>query len=105
MLLFILKNAIISIILIILLHYIYDYFKTNLTTPKVKDLVNKPQIQYDEIIKTIKESKDINHNELIEKEEKNKSNMKNELKKFMDELNETNDIPLSMSTDELYQSF
>ena len=70
MLLFILKNAIISIILIILLHYIYDYFKTNLTTPKVKDLVNKPQIQYDEIIKTIKESKDINHNELIEKEEK-----------------------------------
>ena len=105
MLLFILKNAIISIILIILLHYIYDYFKTNLTTPKVKDLVNKPQIQYDEIIKTIKESKDINNNEIIEKEKKNKSNMKNELKKFMDELNETNDIPLSMSTDELYQSF
>ena len=105
MLLFILKNAIISIILIILLHYIYDYFKTNLTTPKVKDLVNKPQIQYDEIIKTIKESKYINNNEIIEKEKKNKSNMKNELKKFMDELNETNDIPLSMSTDELYQSF
>ena len=41
----------------------------------------------------------------MKRKKKNKSNMKNELKKFMDELNETNDIPLSMSTDELYQSF
>ena len=70
MLLFILKNAIISIILIILLHYIYDYFKTNLTTPKVKDLVNKPQIQYDEIIKKKKERKEKKKNEIIEKEKK-----------------------------------
>ena len=105
MLLFILKNAIISIILIFLLHYIFDYFKTNLTTPKVKDLVNKPQIQYEEIIKTIKENKDANNIEMIEKKKEHKSNMKNELRKYMDELNETESIPLSMSNDDLYQSF
>lgn len=56
MLLFIIKNIIISVVLILLIHYIYDYFKTNLTIPKVKDLVNKPQVQYNEILKSIKEN-------------------------------------------------
>ena len=105
MLLFILKNAIISIIIIVLLHYIYDYFKTNLTTPKVKDLVNKPQMQYEEIIETIKENKSIDIKEKEEKKLEETSNMKNELKKYMNELNESESIPLSMTNDQLYQSF
>jgi len=105
MLLFILKNAIISIILIFLLHYIYDYFKTNLTTPKVKDLVNKPQIQYEEIIESIKENNNINKKEMKEKKDLQKLSMKNELKKYMDELNTSENIPISISDDTMYESF
>ena len=91
MLLFILKNAIISVILIFLLHYIYDYFKTNLTTPKVKDLVNKPQVQYEEIMSCIKESKNVVKMDKNKKREKEKTNMKDELKKFMEDLNNEDD--------------
>ena len=92
-------------ILIFLLHYIYDYFKTNLTTPKVKDLVNKPQMQYEEIIETIKENKKIEKKEILEKKKEDQNSMKNELKKYMNELNETDTIPISMTNDQIYQSF
>ena len=39
MLFWIIQNIIISIILIMSIHYTYLYFKTNLTVPKTKDLV------------------------------------------------------------------
>ena len=39
MFLWILQQTIISIILIVSLHYIYLFFKDNLTVPKTKDLV------------------------------------------------------------------
>ena len=54
MLLFILKWAIISFILIVLIHYLYSFFKSTLTIPKVRDLVNKPTERYNEMIDTIK---------------------------------------------------
>ena len=38
----IIKWAIISLILIILVHYLFNFFKENLTIPKTKDLVTKP---------------------------------------------------------------
>ena len=38
----IIQNIIISIILIMSIHYTYLYFKTNLTVPKTKDLVKNP---------------------------------------------------------------
>ena len=105
MLLFILKNAIISIILIFLLHYIYDYFKTNLTTPKVKDLVNKPQMQYKEIIESIKENNSINKKETEQKKEIQKISMKNELKQYMNDLNTHDDTPVSAPVETMYESF
>ena len=57
MLFSIIKNIIISVVIIFLIHYIYDYLKNTLTIPKIKDLVNKPDIQYNEIINSIKETK------------------------------------------------
>ena len=75
MLFLIIKQTIISIILIMVMHYIYDYFKNNLTIPKVKDLVNKPKEQYREIYESIK----INTKREIN--DKNEDNMKSELKK------------------------
>tara|TARA_B100001989_G_C24215876_1_gene305431 strand:+ start:205 stop:513 length:309 start_codon:yes stop_codon:yes gene_type:complete len=102
MLLSILKNAIISVILIFLLHYIYDYFKTNLTIPKVKDLVNKPQFQYNEIINSINESKKNINIENKKEKEKKSSNMKDELKKYMETLNDDDDIPNGLSNTNLF---
>ena len=34
---------VISLVIIILVHYLFVFFKTNLTVPKIKDLVNRPE--------------------------------------------------------------
>ena len=60
---------------------------------------------HEEIIETIKENKSIDIKEKEEKKLEETSNMKNELKKYMNELNESESIPLSMTNDQLYQSF
>ena len=49
----------ISLILIILIHYLYNFFKDILTIPKTKDLVNSSQ--YQEIIDIIKNKDYINN--------------------------------------------
>ena len=53
----ILQYFIISFILILLIHYLYNFFKTNLTIPKVKDLIHKPKERYDEMYESIKYNK------------------------------------------------
>lgn len=58
MLFWIIQQTIISIILIISVHYIYIFFKNNLTIPKTKDLVNKPTEQYKQIYNSIKTNKE-----------------------------------------------
>ena len=49
MLLWIVQQIIISVVLIVTVHYIYIFFKNNLTVPKTKDLVKKPTEQYKKI--------------------------------------------------------
>ena len=49
MLLFIIQQVILSLILIIMVHYIYVFLKDNLTQPKIKDLVNQPKAKYDQL--------------------------------------------------------
>ena len=48
------KITIVSIILIFLVHHLLVFFKTNLTTPKIKDLVYAPAQKYDAIFNSIK---------------------------------------------------
>lgn len=69
--------TIISIIFIVSIHYVYIFFKENLTTPKIKDLVNKPAEQYNNIYKD------------LEKEKKNNTSvdMKGELQNYLKSLN------------------
>ena len=54
MLPWIIQMSTVSLVLIILVHYLFTFFKTNLTIPKVKDLVNKPQQQYEALFDTMK---------------------------------------------------
>lgn len=88
MLLFILKWAIISFILIVLIHYLYSFFKSTLTIPKVRDLVNKPTERYNEMIDTIKYNDSVKYND---KNNVNKQdNMQDELSNFLQDLKKNN---------------
>tara|TARA_B100000963_G_scaffold278699_1_gene247124 strand:+ start:20354 stop:20662 length:309 start_codon:yes stop_codon:yes gene_type:complete len=78
MLLWILQQIIISVVLIVTVHYIYIFFKNNLTVPKTKDLVKKPTEQYQKI-----------YNSINKANQENKS-MKNDLKNFIQGLNKKN---------------
>ena len=91
----IIQMSIISLILIILVHYLFTFFMTNLTIPKVKDLVNKPQQQYETLYNTMKEQPILKQkgnenmkNENMTNENMTNENMKNELKNYLKELSD-----------------
>ena len=48
-------TIIISVITIFIMHFLYEYFKKNLTTPKIKDLILKPKKEYENIYKIIQD--------------------------------------------------
>ena len=94
----IIKVAVVSFLFIFLLHYLYSFFKTTLTSPKIKDLVNKPLRKYDSIYDSlensqcyIEDSESVNiRNALLSNSTSTqnpvKQNMKDELKKYLSEL-------------------
>jgi hypothetical protein len=53
MLSWIIQISLISIILIFLVHHLIGFFKTTLTVPKIKDLVNSPSQKYQHMFDTI----------------------------------------------------
>jgi hypothetical protein len=76
---------------------LYSFFKTTLTVPKIKDLVNRPAGAYKEIYETIEKVKSNEREKLKENNEnninsvsnnviKNEDNMKDELKSFLNSL-------------------
>ncbi len=102
MLFWTIKITIISIIFIFLVHYLINFFKSVLTVPKIKDLVNSPNKKYESMYNTIKnyernKNSEINTNEgscnvveedytlidLLPPTNENKPTMKNELKNFL----------------------
>ncbi len=88
----IIQWAIISLILIILIHYLYRFFKNTLTVPKIKDLVNKPIDEYKEIYDTIRQNnsnnqKTINLNKQTNSDTNQNKTMKDELKNYLTNLN------------------
>jgi len=89
MILWSIKITLLSVILIFIIHNLFGFFKDTLTTPKIKDLVNKPQKRYDEIINTIEKNK--SNKKTIDKPKQsdsgiNKVQMKDELKHFLSEI-------------------
>ena len=48
-----LQITIISIIFIFLIHHLIHFFKSTLTIPKIKDLVNAPMDKYEKMYRTI----------------------------------------------------
>ena len=116
MLSWILQITIISIVLIFLVHYLFNFFKSSLTVPKIKDLVNSPTQKYENMFniitknnsKTHNDNNDYNDNNFNDNNDNNneneytltdllptqqtKTDMKNELKNFLKkQMNPTND--------------
>ncbi len=80
MLWFVIQQLLLSLILIAIVHYIYEFFKNNLTEPKIKDLVNKPKVKYEQIYKNVSSN--------IQPE--SSSDMKVELQNYLQELSKEN---------------
>jgi len=90
----IIQSTIISIILIFLVHYLFVFFRDTLTVPKIKDLVNKPNKKYDEILSTVHVTKS-KFNKKSEKTpdiitSETKVNMKTQLHSFLNDLKKKN---------------
>ena len=98
MLSWVIKITIISIILIFLIHHLINFFKSTLTVPKIKDLVNTPQ-KYENMYNIIKQNSKTDYTmiDLLPKEEN--PTMKNELKSFLKkQLHNSNDTGTNISS-------
>ena len=56
------KITLLSIILIFLVHYLINFFKSTLTVPKIKDLVNTPTQKYENMFNVMSLSDKQNNN-------------------------------------------
>ena len=75
------------------MHSLYSFLVKNLTIPKVKDLVHKPQTQYESILRSLTENEVSNVQDANGKAEEkdlsiNQIEMKNELKSYIKDLKE-----------------
>jgi hypothetical protein len=83
--------TIISIVLIFLVHHLINFFKSTLTVPKIKDLVNTPRQKYQNMYSIINngntseisgKNKDYTLIDLLPTKNED-TNMKSELKNFL----------------------
>lgn len=56
MLSLIIQFTIVSVIFIFVIHYLINFFRDNLTVPKIKDLVNAPNKKYENMFNVISSS-------------------------------------------------
>jgi hypothetical protein len=90
MLSWIIQITIVSIILIFLVHHLINFFKSTLTVPKIKDLVNSPTQKYENMYNIIKNGSnnasppaDYTLIDLLPTKQEDPASMKNELKNFL----------------------
>ena len=91
MLSWVIQITIISIVLIFLVHHLINFFKSTLTVPKIKDLVNSPTQKYENMYNIIKQNSNTSLNASSNEEytlidllpKKDETNMKSELKNFL----------------------
>jgi len=86
--------SITSLLLILLVHYIYSFLIDTLTVPKVKDLVHRPAIRYNEILSDISSPK-------TPDDEPVQADMQAELKTFLMNMKQNNTEPGPSSGDGL----
>lgn len=93
----IIQYSIFSLIIIAIFHYLFSFLKDNLTTPKIKDLIDKPTEKYEQIMNTIIENN--NKNNII-----NEDKMKEDLKTYINTLNNSSNNDGTTNLDDLSQT-
>lgn len=91
MLAWIIQISLISLIFIFLVHNLIMFFKSTLTVPKIKDLVNSSEKKYQKIYDTLSSTPNLNSytdidllpTSFIEESKKSDNSMKDELKSFL----------------------
>lgn len=91
MLAWLIQISIISVIFIFLVHHLIGFFKSTLTVPKIKDLVNTPSQKYQNIFDTISHKDNSSFTDLdllptdmtLVAQPQGSSSMKDELKSFL----------------------
>ena len=102
MLFWIIQTTVISVILIFLVHYLIEFFKSTLTVPKIKDLVNTSPQKYENMFNVISNKKSTSFNNEYNIEDlipKTNTDMKSELKTFLkSQLNNSSSSSTNIST-------
>jgi len=118
--------AVVSFVMIFILHNLYFFFKEMLTVPKMKDMVKRPQQRYDALFRELRMRNEAsnhepdssnnanNHTNANSANSANSANnhnsnnndeMKNELKRYLMELNGKHPIPTGPNFTELGSTF
>lgn len=107
MLFWVIQISLLSIIFIFLVHHLLVFFKSTLTTPKIKDLVNSPNQKYQNIFDTLihqNEPKNYTDIDLLPsdtlKADTQPSSMKDELKTFLKRQLNSDDIKNNNNRDD-----
>jgi hypothetical protein len=74
----ILEKSLMSLVFIMVVHYLFNYFQTNLTIPKQKDLYYAPIKKYSKMYEIIKAK-----SETTTETDLDLNTMKNELKEYI----------------------
>lgn len=61
MLSWVIQTTVLSVTLIFLVHYLINFFKSTLTVPKIKDLVNSPTQKYQNMYNIIQQGENSNY--------------------------------------------
>lgn len=110
MFVWILQITIISIIMIWLVHHLIGFFKSMLTIPKIKDLVDSPSQKYKNIFDQMNSNPAVVKNpqyassELLPKENDMKKDLKNFLKKKLN-ANQADNATDIFSLDSTYSPY
>ena len=130
MLAWIIQISLISLIFIFLVHHLIGFFKTTLTVPKIRDLVNSPSQKYKNIFDTINTNMSMSTISLTDNNSNSNSNsytaidllpssqtytstslddvtkdmMKDELKSFLKKQLNTNDSNSTFSANNSFQA-
>jgi cell shape-determining protein MreC len=97
--------SVVSLIIIFVIHNLYSFFKETLTVPKIKDMVKRPQQRYDTLFRELRNqvantnpnannsnnsnnsNNNSNNNANTVNSNSNADDMKNELKRYLMDLN------------------
>ena len=87
--LWVIQVSVVSLLIIFVLHNLYSFFKETLTVPKTKDMVKRPQQKYETLFRELR-NQIAEHPGSNSSSNSNADDMKNELKRYLMDLNSAN---------------